>query len=87
MALLLVSLAAGTRLIWLVNRAPWYVIMRQVRPNVLFVRNPLPTRRAQGPPLATIWIYAITILDLLPAVVGLCIVAAWVWWSGLNVFF
>lgn len=29
--LFLVSIAAGTRLIWLVNRAPWLVIIRQVK--------------------------------------------------------
>lgn len=30
-ALFLASIAAGTRLIWLVNRAPWYVTIRQVK--------------------------------------------------------
>jgi hypothetical protein len=88
MALLLVSLGAGTRLIWLVNRAPWYIIMRQVRPNSPFLFTTAhQLRHPQGPPLATTWIYTIAILDLLPAVVGLCVVVAWVWWTGMKLVF
>jgi len=38
----------------------------------------------QCPPLATIWVYIIVQLDLLPAVVGLAIVVGWVKWQGLK---
>ncbi|KIM90705.1 hypothetical protein PILCRDRAFT_59483 [Piloderma croceum F 1598] len=38
----------------------------------------------QCPPLATIWVYTIVQLDLLPAVVGLTVVAGWVKWQGLK---
>ncbi|KAL1734272.1 hypothetical protein EV714DRAFT_234159 [Schizophyllum commune] len=39
----------------------------------------------QSPPLATAWIYAITQLDLGPAVVSLMITGAWARWKGLGV--
>jgi hypothetical protein len=39
---------------------------------------------SQCPPLATIWVYIIVQLDLLPAVVGLAIVVGWVKWQGLK---
>ncbi|TDL29354.1 hypothetical protein BD410DRAFT_758137 [Rickenella mellea] len=38
----------------------------------------------QCPPLATIWVYTIVQLELLPAVGGLAIVGAWTWWNGLK---
>ncbi|KAF8591449.1 hypothetical protein K439DRAFT_1402075 [Ramaria rubella] len=67
--LFLASVAAGTRLIWLVNRAPWHVTIRQ------------------GPPLATIWICTVVLLDLLPAVFGLALVAAWFQSTGMKIIF
>ncbi|KAF8517843.1 hypothetical protein JB92DRAFT_2809684 [Gautieria morchelliformis] len=67
--LFLASIAAGTRLIWLVNRAPWLVVIRQC------------------PPLATVWIYAIAVLNLLPAVIGLALVGVWFWFSDMKLFF
>jgi hypothetical protein len=41
----------------------------------------------QCPPLATIWIYTIVQLDVVPAVANLAIVAAWVKWKGLKLIF
>jgi hypothetical protein len=38
----------------------------------------------QCPPLATVWVYTIVQLDLVPAVVGLAVVASWVKWQGLR---
>ncbi|KIJ56732.1 hypothetical protein M422DRAFT_22889 [Sphaerobolus stellatus SS14] len=41
----------------------------------------------QGPPVATLWIYSIVILDLLPAVLSLVIICGWLWWAGMQLIF
>ncbi|KAI0321815.1 hypothetical protein OF83DRAFT_1050570 [Amylostereum chailletii] len=41
----------------------------------------------ETPPLGTIWVYTIVQLELGPAVLGLCAVAAWTWWSGMRIIF
>lgn len=38
----------------------------------------------QCPPLATVWVYTIVQLDLLPAVVSLGVIGMYVWWQDLT---
>ncbi|KAF8076299.1 hypothetical protein FPV67DRAFT_409432 [Lyophyllum atratum] len=38
----------------------------------------------QCPPLATVWVYTIVQLDLLPAVFSLGVISMYVWWQGLS---
>jgi len=67
--LFLLSLAAGPRLIYVVNKASWITNMKQ------------------SPPLATLWVYTIVQLDLGPAVLSLCLIGVWYWWSGFKFAF
>ncbi|KAF8517183.1 hypothetical protein BU17DRAFT_50124 [Hysterangium stoloniferum] len=67
--LFVASAVIGMRLIWVVNRSSWLLIMKQ------------------GPPLATLWIYGIVVLDLLPAVSSLAVVATWFWWYDMKLIF
>ncbi|KAF8812361.1 hypothetical protein BYT27DRAFT_7182803 [Phlegmacium glaucopus] len=39
----------------------------------------------QCPPLATIWIYTIIQLELIPAFLNLAVVGTFVWWKGLKI--
>ncbi|CAL1702184.1 unnamed protein product [Somion occarium] len=41
----------------------------------------------QAPPLATIWVYCIVQLNLLPATLSLVIVYGWVYYRGMKLFF
>lgn len=83
LALFLLSLAVGARLIYTVNRLSWLVVIRQVRVLVLHLFNePISLMMVQCPPLATIWVYTIVQLELLPAVMALISVGVWVWWKG-----
>jgi len=41
----------------------------------------------QSPPLGTIWVYTIILLDLGPAVLALGAVGLWVWWTGARIVF
>lgn len=41
----------------------------------------------QSPPLATIWVYAVVQLDLIPAVLSLVLLAGWVRYQKLSLFF
>jgi len=66
LGLFVASLLLGMRLVWIVNHAPWYVIIKQ------------------GPPLATLWVYAIAVLDLTGAVTSLALVGVWLWWFGMK---
>lgn len=65
--LFVLSVLAGSRLIYLINLGPWLLNMEQC------------------PPLATLWVYTIIQLDLIPAVSSLCAVAAYVWWFELRI--
>ncbi|THH12386.1 hypothetical protein EW145_g43 [Phellinidium pouzarii] len=48
---------------------------------------PAPDNNLQCPPLGTMWIYTIVQLDLLPAVIGLGLVAGFVKWKDLKIVF
>ncbi|KAI0079682.1 hypothetical protein K474DRAFT_1683073 [Panus rudis PR-1116 ss-1] len=41
----------------------------------------------QAPPLATVWVYTIVQLNLLPAVLSLVTVYGWLWYKGYKIFF
>ncbi|THH17942.1 hypothetical protein EW146_g2944 [Bondarzewia mesenterica] len=41
----------------------------------------------QCPPLGTLWVYSIVQLDLGLAVLSLCAVGIWVWWTGMKLVF
>ncbi|KAF9452471.1 hypothetical protein P691DRAFT_804605 [Macrolepiota fuliginosa MF-IS2] len=43
------------------------------------------TNMQQAPPLATIWIYAVFMADLGPAVLALLTIGSFVWWKELNI--
>jgi len=62
-----ISVAVGSRMIFLLNHASWLVNMKQC------------------PPLATLWIYTVVQLDLVPAVLSLLVTGAFVWWKELKV--
>lgn len=85
--LFLLSIAVGARFIWMINRANWRVVMKQVRTFTHLDRDRLRTAATQCPPLATLWVYCILQLDLGPAVLGLTFVAIYVWVTGLKLAF
>ena len=41
----------------------------------------------KDPPLATLWILTIVMLDLGPSVLSLLTTGSFVWWKGLKLFF
>lgn len=78
------SCIAGTRLIWLMNRGNWLVVMRQVSsPSTPHSYEcVLRYRYRQCPPIATAWIYAVVQLNLAPAVLSLVVAATFTWYKG-----
>ena len=85
-AFFLIACGAGGRLVWLINRGNWRVVMRQVRRHVFQAGgcNFTTHDSFQSPPLATAWIYSIVQLNLVPSVVSLAGVTAYSWWKGLK---
>ncbi|KAH7916190.1 hypothetical protein BJ138DRAFT_1076025 [Hygrophoropsis aurantiaca] len=65
-ALFILSLGVGPRMIWLINRGSWLVNMRQC------------------PRFATIWLYTVVQLELIPAVVSLAMIGGWAWWADMK---
>jgi len=65
-----------------------FVLSLVVGPRMMWLinRGSWLVNMRQCPPLATIWVYTIVQLDLVPAVIGLAIVAGWVKWMGLRLF-
>lgn len=80
----LLSLAVGPRLIWLVNMAPWRVVMQQVRLHPSSPGRRVSHDAVQCPPLSTLWVYMVLQLDLGPAFFSLVLVGSWLWWSGMK---
>lgn len=81
--LAILSVISGSRLIYVVNRTNWTIIMRQVgsfKPIRYFAEV-----FRQCPPLGTMWVYTIVQLELGKAVAALAAVAAYVQWTGLKI--
>lgn len=76
------SILVGTRMLYLINWGSWLVNMRQV--YHCCVGGSI-TYASQCPALATIWVYTVVQLDLLPAVVALSAVGGYVWWKDLRI--
>ena len=87
-AMCLAAIACGTRMIYVVNKNSWTIVMQQVNTSLSLerTRNSFPLQ-SQGPPLGTLWIYFIVQLPLLQAVLTLTIVASAVRYSGWKIIF
>jgi hypothetical protein len=79
-------------MIYNLNHASWLVNMSQVRRSHLgaacVVRRAITANAylcLQCPPLATIWIYTIIQLELIPAFLNIVAVGAFVWWKDLKI--
>ena len=86
--LFIISIAVGSRMIYQFNRASWLVNMNQVSCDLERVRRTTTANsylHLQCPPLATIWIYTIIQLELVPAFLNLVVVGAFVWWKDLKI--
>lgn len=86
-AFFVLSVASGTTLIYRVNYSNWLVNMQEVSDTWSTPQLRLFNGLKQCPPLGTIWVYTILQLDLVPAVMALAAVAAWVRWSGARLVF
>ncbi|KAL4241584.1 hypothetical protein ABKN59_000170 [Abortiporus biennis] len=71
MQALLFALALGVG-----SRLVWIINNAPMRTNII-----------QAPPLATVWVYTVVQLDLLPATVSLIVVFCWVKYMKLKIFF
>ena len=84
-ALFLLSLGVGPRMIWLINWGSWLVNMRQVccfhlgRWCLQFI-----SFVCKCPQFATIWLYTIVQLNLNWAVLSLVMIGAWAWFTGMK---
>ena len=83
--LLILSVACGSRLIYVVNWANWKTVVRQVIAKDSLVLHVL--TQLQCPPLDTVWVYTILQLDLTYAVLALTFVAAFTKWKDLKIIF
>jgi hypothetical protein len=87
--LFIISIAVGSRMIYQFNHASWLVNMRQVSCSCLERVRRTATANSylclQCPPLATIWIYTIIQLELIPAFLNLVVVGGFVWWKNLKI--
>ena len=87
-AMCLASIGCGTRMIYVVNRSSWTIVMQQVGTSLLLLcaGNSL-GRQSQAPPLGTLWIYFIVQLPLPQAVLTLVVVASTVRYTGWKIIF
>lgn len=83
------SILAGSRLVWLMNKANWRVVTEQVRLlDLSFLRWPLliPCSIRQAPPVGTMWVFAIVQMPVGRAVITLLAVFLWGWHSNMRLF-
>ena len=86
--LMTTSILAGSRLVWLMNKANWRMVTEQVR-----LRNPdlrrvsdYPVLEWKAPPVGTLWVFAIVQLPVGRAVITLLVVLLWGWHSKMRLF-
>lgn len=65
---------------------PWKLEGRYAAGECVLSERPCLVTRSgpQSPPLATMWIYAVVQLNLLPAILSLALVVGYGWWKGLK---
>ena len=88
--LFFLSLAMGSRLIYILNHASWIINMKQVFMSLwlyLCLRVEFLLSPFQCPPLATAWVYSIVQLNLAPAVASLALVGGWIRYMNLKLVF
>lgn len=88
--LFIISIVVGSRMIYQLNHASWLVNMSQVSCScpewVRLATISISYLCLQCPPLATIWSYTVIQLELMPAILNLVVVGAFIWWKDLRIF-